>query len=52
VPRQAGCVEADIRPLIPELSFIQDKDRWGYSFRTGFFEISVADFERIASPIQ
>ncbi len=47
-----GCVEADIRPLIPELSFIQDKDRWGYPFRTGFFEISVADFERIASEMQ
>lgn len=41
--------EADIRPLIDKLSFIKDKDKWGYIFRTGFFEISKDDFDLIAS---
>jgi hypothetical protein len=40
--------EAPIRPLIPVLTFIRDKDRWGYPFRFGFFEIPVADAEIIA----
>lgn len=40
--------EADIRPLIEQLSFIEDKKRWGFKFRFGFFEISKADFEIIA----
>lgn len=40
--------EADIRPLIERLSFIEDKKRWGFRFRFGFFEISKADFEIIA----
>ncbi|MCA9935451.1 MAG: EVE domain-containing protein [Ardenticatenaceae bacterium] len=43
------CVDAPIRPLIPALTFIEDKSRWGYLFRYGFFEIPKADFELIAS---
>ena len=42
------CEEVAIRPLIDKLSFIQDKQRWGYMFRFGFFEISQADFGLIA----
>lgn len=41
--------EVSILPLIEELSFIQDKKKWGYWFRFGFFEIPAGDFERISS---
>ena len=34
---------APIRPLLPQLSFITDKQRWGYPFRRGLFEIDAAD---------
>lgn len=43
------CQETPIRPLIDELSFIQDKQRWGYKFRFGMFEIPEEDFELIKS---
>ena len=33
---------------IGRLSFIKDKARWGFRFRTGHFEIGAADFELIA----
>jgi hypothetical protein len=42
------CEEAPIQPLLGDLSFIQDKQRWGYPFRRGLFEIPREDFERIA----
>lgn len=41
------CTELPIKPLIDELSFIQDKTHWGYKFRFGLFEIPKADFELI-----
>ena len=41
------CEEVAIRPLIDTLSFIQDKQRWGYMFRLGLFEIPPKDFELI-----
>lgn len=41
--------QAPIRPLLHKLSFIQDKGRWGYSFRFGYLEIPRHDFEIIAS---
>ena len=41
-------VEAPISPLIERLEFIPDKRRWGFPFRRGLFEISEADFHRIA----
>ena len=40
--------EVPIRPLINQLSFIEDKQNWGYMFRFGFFEINKADFDLIA----
>ena len=43
----AKCVEAPIRPLIAELTFIKDKKHWGYVFRSGLFEIPREDFARI-----
>lgn len=38
---------ADIRPLLPELSFITDERRWGYPFRRGLFEVPCADLDVI-----
>ena len=43
-----NCVDAPIQPLIPALTFIQDKKSWGYNFRFGFFEIPKIDFDLIA----
>jgi EVE domain len=40
---------AAIKPLLEHLSFIKDKQRWGYPFRVGLFEIQRADFELIAT---
>jgi hypothetical protein len=37
-----------IRPLIDQLAFIKDKNKWGYAFRFGHIEISKEDFELIA----
>lgn len=44
--------QAPIRPLIATLSFITDKQHWGYPFRRGLFEIERPDFERIAAAMQ
>lgn len=41
------CVEAPITPMLDGLTFIKDKQRWGYVFRFGLFEISSGDFEVI-----
>lgn len=40
--------EAEIAPLIPALSFLPDKRRWGFPFRRGHFEIPAADMASIA----
>lgn len=42
------CLEVPIQPLIPALTFIQDKKSWGTMFRFGFFEIPKVDFDLIA----
>lgn len=36
--------ETPIQPLLDQLTFIQNKARWGYNFRFGCFEIPAADF--------
>lgn len=41
------CVETPIRPLLPDLDFIEDKARWGYKFRFGVFRIDDHDLEVI-----
>ena len=38
---------APIRPLIDQLTFIQNKASWGYAFRYGHLEIGQADFALI-----
>lgn len=39
--------DVSIIPLIPQLSFIKDKKRWGYVFRFGLVEILESDFQCI-----
>jgi len=41
-------VEVDIKPLISSLSFIKNKQSWGYCFRFGLFSIPKGDFLLIA----
>jgi DNA-binding MarR family transcriptional regulator len=41
-------IEAPIRPLIDQLSFIKDKRHWGYIFRVGLFKIPQEDFAVIS----
>ena len=40
---------APIVPLIPELSFITNKQKWGASLRFGFLKIPEKDFDLIYS---
>lgn len=41
--------EAPIEPLLDSLTFIQNKQRWGFPFRRGCFSISLSDFQLIAA---
>jgi hypothetical protein len=43
-----ACDEAPIHPLLQELEFTRGRSSWGYAFRMGHFEVSEADFMRIA----
>ncbi len=40
--------EVPIKTLLNELSFIKDKQKWGFPFKRGCFEISYEDFQIIA----
>ena len=44
--------EAPINHLIDGLGFIRDKQRWGFPFRRGLFEIGEADFRLIADAMK
>lgn len=44
--------EASILPLINHLSFIQNKQCWGFPFRRGCFSISLSDFQLIAASME
>jgi len=46
------CREADIRPLIADLTFIVDKQRWGYPLRYGLLKIPEEDFKRITEKME
>jgi predicted RNA-binding protein len=46
--RFVAAQEAPIRPMLNQLSFIQNKQSWGYVFRFGLLEIPEPDFQRIA----
>ena len=47
--RYFPCHHTPIQPLIEELSFIINKKRWGFPFRTWHFEITPEDFQAITS---
>lgn len=47
-----ACKETPIRPLIDSLSFVKNKQRWGYVFRFGLFEIPCRDFDVIKSAMR
>ena len=44
-----NCNEIDIYPLIKQVAFIKNKEKWGLVFRRGFFELTKEDFSLIAS---
>ena len=41
------CHEAPIEPLIPQLAFLPNKQRWGFPLRRGLLEIPAEDFHLI-----
>jgi hypothetical protein len=43
------CTATPIRPLLDQLEFIVDPQRWGYKFRFGVFRIEEQDFLLIRS---
>lgn len=43
------CTATPIRPLLDQLEFVTDPQRWGYKFRFGVFRIEEADFLLIRS---
>ncbi len=43
------CKEASIKHFIDDLIFIKDKQKWGFPFRRGMFEIPKNDFLIIAA---
>ena len=47
-----NCNEFKIESLIENLSFIEDKKKWGYMFRFGLFEITEQDFNIIYSKMK
>lgn len=44
--------EAAITPLLDSFEFVQDRTRWGYSFRFGLFKVSDADMRLITNAMQ
>jgi hypothetical protein len=40
--------EASILPLVDEFEFVENRQRWGYKFRFGLFEVSDHDMRLIA----
>lgn len=44
--------EAPILPLLDQLAFVEDRQRWGYKFRFGLFAIGAPDMRLIAQAMQ
>ena len=40
--------EAPIEPLLDQFDFVEDRQRWGYKFRFGLFEINDHDMRLVA----
>lgn len=43
-----ACSEAPIRPLIPTLSFIKNKQSWGAAFKFGQLKVAQEDFMQVS----
>jgi len=43
------CKEVQAIDLVPKLSFIKNKAKWGYVFRFGLIKISLEDFQLISN---
>ena len=41
--------EISVKPLIDQLHFITNKQKWGFMFSRGFFEINNQDYTLIAN---
>lgn len=46
--RYVSAHPAPIAPLLDEFEFVEDRQRWGYKFRFGLFEVSSHDMRCIA----
>ncbi len=44
--------DVEIEPLLDQLSFISNKQRWGLPFRAGFFEVPESDFHIISQSMK
>jgi len=44
--------EVSIQPLLDHLEFVEDRQRWGYKFRFGLFEVNDHDMRVIAQAMQ
>ena len=44
--------EASILPLLDQFEFVEDRQRWGYKFRFGLFEVNDHDMRLIARAMQ
>ena len=44
--------EASILPLLDDFEFVENRQRWGYKFRFGLFEVSDHDMRLIARAMQ
>ncbi len=44
--------EAPIAPLLDRFEFVESRQRWGYKFRFGLFEITPHDMQLIAQAMQ
>lgn len=44
--------EASILPLLDDFDFVEDRQRWGYKFRFGLFEVNDHDMRLIALAMQ
>lgn len=43
------CRQVDARPLVTQLSFVPDAQRWGLPFRRGLFQIPEPDYRTISA---
>lgn len=50
--RYVSAQPTPIAPLLDALDFVEDRQRWGYKFRFGLFEVSACDMQRIASAMR